>query len=101
MIKNIQNNLILFFWFVIFSSLFIPFANSFFVNVKKLTNSLYTNNNYKNMLTKVEQENKTLSKRVRYYDSPKGLKSLIKDKLNKVEEGESLIKFDDSNKKLN
>lgn len=81
------------FWSVFFALLFIPLTNSFVVNLKKLVSSITTNSAYKELLSKLNTEKKDLDHKVRYYESKDGLKSLIKDRLNKVEDGELLIRL--------
>ena len=85
------------FWFVIFSLLFIPIVNSFIVNLNKLVKSVLANNYYKTNLYKLYNDNELLRKKVKFYKSPQGIRTLVKERLNKVEEGEIVIKFDDNN----
>lgn len=92
-----MKNLKSFYWFIIFSMLFIPISNSFVVNIKKLIKSLIANNSYNKLHTELSAENNKLFNKLKYYESSEGLKSLVKDRLNKVEDGELLIKFKDKN----
>lgn len=87
----------IFYWFIIFSMLFVPVSNSFIVNIKKLVKSLIANNSYNKLHNDLSAENNKLISKLKYYESPEGLKSLVKDRLNKVEDGELLIKFKDKN----
>lgn len=96
----IVKNWKLLYWLIIFSLLFIPISNSFFVSISKLVKSVIANNEYKKILSELYDENKELSNKVKYYKSSQGLKNLIKDRLDKVEEGELLIKFNEQNKIL-
>ena len=82
-----------FYWLIIFSLLFIPITNSFIVSIKKLVKSVIAYNEYKKLVNGLVNENKSLTNKVKYYESSQGLKCLIKDRLNKVEDGELLIKI--------
>ncbi len=84
------------FWMIFFLLLFMPITKSFFVNINKLVKSVRANTEYKKMLIDLDSENKKLKNKVRYYKTNRGMKTLIKERLNKVEEGEVLIKFDES-----
>ena len=99
MLKN--NDLKVLYWLIIFSLLFIPITNSFFVSIKKLIRNLVANSEYTMMLNQLDNENKELTDRIKSYKTSQGLKTLIKDRLNKVEKGELLIKFDDKNGTVN
>lgn len=90
----------LFYWFIVFSLLLIPITNSFFVNIAKLIRSIKSNGEYEIVFKDLKDENKKLTNKLRYYNSTSGLKVLIKDRLNQVEEGEVLIKFGKPNKNL-
>ncbi len=90
----------LLFWTLIFSLLFFPISNSFFVNVNKLVKSVIANKEYKEMLIDLDSENKVLKNKVRYYNTSQGIKTLIKERLNKVEDGEVLIKFNDGSSNI-
>ncbi len=81
------------FWVIILGLFLVPLCNSLLININKLFVSVSANNQYKVMLNKLDEENTKLSDKVRYYKSLEGTKALIKDRLNKVEEGESIIKF--------
>lgn len=83
------------YWLVIFSLLFIPISNSFFVVIKKTIKSVISYKNYKSTLNELKHESEMLSNEVKYYKSSQGIKSLVKERLNKVEEGELLIKLDE------
>ena len=85
----------LIFWFVFFILLFLPVSNTFFVNISKFIKSLITNTEYKQVLNKLNDENSKLSSKYEYYKSSEGLKMLIKDKLNKVHDGELIIRYTD------
>lgn len=96
---NIQEerlDLKLVFWMLVFSLLFLPIANSFFVNINKLVKSVIANKEYKEMLIDLDTDNKRLKNKVKYYKTSQGVKTLIKERLNKVEDGEVLIKFDNA-----
>lgn len=92
MSKNTKNPKTIF-WFVIFALFLIPVSNSFLVNVSKIVNSVIINNQYKSVLSELYKKNDKLTNKVRYYETLHGLRTLIKDRLNKVEDGEILIKF--------
>ena len=87
------------YWFIIFTLLFVPITHSFFINVKNMASTLAVNNEYKMLLCKLNDENSNLSNKVNYYKTSEGIKALIKDRLNKVEEGELIIKFNEKNNK--
>lgn len=89
------------FWMLIFSLFFLPIANSFFVNINKLVKSVIANKEYKEMLIDLDSDNKRLRNKVKYYKTSQGVKTLIKERLNKVEDGEVLIKFDDTKSGIN
>ena len=90
---DLRANLKTLYWFIIFTLLFVPVTHSFFVNIKNMTNSMTMNNEYKMLLRKLNDENSKLSNKVNYYNTSDGIKALIKDRLNKVESGEVIIKF--------
>ncbi len=81
------------FWAVFFCLLFIPITNTFFVNLSKLIKCFINNHIYKNSLNELIGENNNLKGKVRYYKTTDGFKSLIKERLEKVDEGEILIKY--------
>jgi hypothetical protein len=83
------------FWMLIFLLFLLPITNSFFVNINKLVKSVIANKEYKKMLVDLDYDNKKLKNKVRYYKTSHGIKTLIKERLNKVEDGELLIKFDE------
>lgn len=83
------------YWIVIFMLLLIPLGNSVLSSTKNLTKSISVNHKRKILLEKLVKENNKINRKVTYYMSSDGQKSLVKEKLNKVEDGELLIKFDD------
>lgn len=91
--ENINRRLL--FWLVIFTLLLLPLVNSVFVSVKKLLKGFVAYNEYKKMVYELNEENKTLSNQLKYYKSDEGFKNLIKNKLNRVEKGELLIKVEE------
>lgn len=82
------------YWFIIFSLLLIPITNSFFIGVKRLVQSFVINYERKGAVSKLTNENQEIRNKIEYYKSSKGIKTLVKDRLNKVDEGEIIIKFD-------
>ncbi|MBI3589914.1 MAG: hypothetical protein HY094_00875 [Candidatus Melainabacteria bacterium] len=86
------------YWFVVFVLLFIPLTHSFFIDLKKLIKSVITYGEYKSLFNNLALENKQLSGKVKYYKTHSGIKNLIKERLNKVEDGELIIKFTDKGK---
>lgn len=90
--KNVRD-LRFIFWIIILLLLFIPVTNSFLVNIKHLLSTSVSNNEYKELISKLTAEKRDLDHKVKYYESKDGLKTLIKERLNKVEEGELLIKL--------
>lgn len=87
----------LLYWGIIFSLLFIPVLNSLCVNLKLLIASSIASGEYKLMLSKLQVDNKRLVDKVKVYKTEEGLKTYVKESLNKVEEGELLIKYNDKN----
>ena len=83
------------FWTAFFCLLFIPITNTFFVNLSKLIKCFINNYIYKSSLNELIGENNNLKTKVRYYKTTSGFKSLIKERLEKVDEGEILIKYSD------
>ena len=83
------------FWVVFFCLLFIPITNTFFVSLSKLIKSFINNYAYKSSLNELIGENDYLKSKVRYYKTTAGVKSLIKERLEKVDDGEILIKYSD------
>ncbi|MBI1859267.1 MAG: hypothetical protein HYR97_09180 [Candidatus Melainabacteria bacterium] len=81
------------YWYLVFSLLLIPVTNSFFVGLKKVISTFRLNIKHKNFITSVYDENKKLGDKVKYYRSTEGKMALVKDKLNRVETGEYIIKF--------
>jgi hypothetical protein len=73
--------------------LFIPITNTFFVNLSKLVKCFVNNYRYKSSLNELIGENNNLKSKVRYYKTTDGFKSLIKERLEKVNDGEILIKY--------
>ena len=84
---------IFYFWLCIFSLLLLPVTNSFIVNLRKTVSCVYDNKRLKYLENSLSRENSNLSEQLRYYKSSQGIKALAKDRLNKVEEGEILIKY--------
>ncbi len=87
----------LLYWGIIFSLLFVPVLNSLCVNLKLLIGSSIASSEYKLMLSKLQVDNKRLVDKVKVYKTEEGLKTYVKESLNKVEEGELLIKYNDKN----
>lgn len=81
------------YWLIIISLLLVPFTKSFIIGIQKVINSIVENTEYKSSLTVLNEENKKLKNKVMYYKSEKGTKALVKDRLNKVEDGEYIIKY--------
>ena len=81
------------FWVAFFGLLFIPITNTFFVNLGKLVKCFINNYIYKSSLNELIGENNNLQNKVRYYKTTAGLKSLVKERLEKVDDGEILIKY--------
>ena len=75
-----------------------PVANGFCINVGKIIKSIHANNDYRSVLSNLCNENMELTAKLKYFKSSQGMKILIKDRLNMVEKGELLIKFNDSKK---
>lgn len=84
-----------YYWYLIFVLLFVPLTNSFVTNLQKMVKSVITYNQYKSLRQELFNENMELNSKLEYYKTPVGIKSLIKDRLNKVEEGEVIVKFKD------
>ena len=83
------------FWVLFFGLLFIPITNTFFVNLSKIIKCFINNYTYKSSLSELIGENNKLKSKVRYYKTMAGFKSLIKERLEKVDDGEILIKYSD------
>ena len=83
------------FWAVFFCLLFAPITNTFFVNLSKIIKCFINNYIYKSTLNELIGENNNLKSKVRYYKTTSGFKSLIKERLEKVDDGEILIKYSD------
>ena len=83
------------FWVLFFALLFIPITNTFFVNLSKIINCFINNHTYKSSLNELVGENNSLQSKVRYYKTSDGFKSLTKERLEKVDDGEILIKYSD------
>ena len=83
------------FWTVFVCLLFVPITNTFFVSLSKLIKSFINNYTYKSSLNELIGENNYLKSKVRYYKTTAGVKALIKDRLEKVDDGEILIKYSD------
>ncbi len=97
--KNLRK-WILYYWFLILCLLFLPITNSFLVNLKKVVKSVINYNEYNVLLDKVIGENRNLNNKVEFYNTSSGIKSLVKERLNKVEDSELIIKFNDKRKML-
>ncbi len=80
---------------VFFGLVFIPITNTFFVNLSKIIKCFMNNYTYKSSLSELIGENNNLQSKVRYYKTTAGFKSLIKERLEKVDDGEILIKYSD------
>ena len=89
------------FWFTVFILFLVPLVNSFCVNLREIIHSLVINNQYKGMLDKLYLENEKLSHKMEYYKTNEGIKTLIKERLDKVEEGEYLVRFRESKQSMN
>jgi hypothetical protein len=72
-----------------------PTINSFFVNSKNVIKSYRVNTDRKELLKRLSDENRRLDRKLDFYKSKEGQKSLIKEKLHRVEEGEVIIKLED------
>ncbi len=83
------------FWALFFCLLFIPITNTFIVNLSKLVRCFINNYAYKSSLHQLIGENNTLKNKVNYYRTKDGYKSLIKERLEKLDDGEILIKYSD------
>ena len=81
------------FWALFFSLLLIPITNTFFVNLSKLFKCFINNYTYKSSLHYLMGENNNLINKVNYYKTCDGFKALIKERLEKVDDGEILIKY--------
>ena len=81
------------FWVVFFCLLFIPITNTFFVNLSRVIKCFINNYMYKSSLSELISENNNLKNKVRYYNTTAGFKSLVKERLEKVDDGEILIKY--------
>ena len=81
------------FWAIFFCLLFTPITNTFFVNLSKIIKCFINNYIYKSTLNELIGENNSLKSKVRYYKTTSGFKSLIKERLEKVDDGEILIKY--------
>lgn len=88
-----------YYWFLIFALLFFPLSKSFIVNMEKIIKSMLTYNQCKSLVGDLSAQNQNLSDKVEYYKSTKGIKSLIKERLNKVEEGEIIVRYSQMSKK--
>lgn len=82
-----------YFWYFIFILFLFPVVNSFFVNVAKLVSSIGFYAKYNKVQADLFVENDKLSRKLMYYKSSQGQKSLTKARLHKVEDGEILIRF--------
>ena len=93
-----RNSLQFYFWLIFLCLLFVPITNSFVVNIKKLCLSCNDNNKFQQVQNTLISENKKLIHKLKYYKTVQGLKTLAKERLNKVEDRELLIKFNDNGK---
>lgn len=84
-----------YYWCFIVTLLIFPITNSFFIGLTKLVKLAMINNQYKSLVDHLSNENETLQSKVEYYMTASGIKSLIKERLNKVEDGEVIVKFKD------
>lgn len=91
------NNWKRYFWIFIVLLLIVPVTNSLFVNLKKITSVLSDYSRHKFLLNALEMQNERLSNKLKFYKTEHGMKTLIKERLNKVEEGELIIRFRDNN----
>ena len=87
----------LIYWLIIFSLFFLPVCNSMFVNLITLVNSSYSSGEYKQVLSRLSDDNKKLTNKVKHYKTADGLTNYLKESLDKVEDGELLIKYNDKN----
>ena len=83
------------FWIAFFGLLFIPITNTFFVNLTNVIKCFVNNYAYKSSLSELIGENNNLKSKVGYYKTTAGFKSLTKGRLEKVDDGEILIKYSD------
>ncbi|GEM_PF-2906451 len=88
-----------YYWFLIFTLLFFPLSKSFIVNMEKAIKSMLTYNQCKSLVDDLSVQNQKLSDKVEYYKTTKGIKSLIKERLNKVEDGEIIVRYSQMSKK--
>lgn len=91
---NKEKNWKKYYWYFIFVLFFLPLCNSFFVSLNKIVKSVINYSEYNNIHNKLLTENENLGNRIEYYKTPGGIKNLIKERLEKVEKDELLIKFD-------
>lgn len=72
-------------------------VKSFVVNLKNVVNSMRENKLRKEVVIKLKEDNQELYKKLKHYQSEEGIKSLVKDKLYRVEKDELIIKYDHGN----
>ncbi len=89
-----------YYWYIIFTLFLLPVFNSFFVNLNKIVKSVIAYNEYNALLGKLLNDNDKLVNKVEYYKTSMGIKNLVKERLEKVEDGEVIIKFTDPPKML-
>ena len=97
---NKTKNWKFYYWLLVFTLFLFPITKSFFVNLKNIFESVNSYKNYTSLLKELTNENEKLDSKVEYYKTFQGVKALVKDRLNKVEDGEVIIKFDDASKHL-
>ena len=91
MLNSINNKFL--FWLIFLSLLFAPIAKSFFVNCTVLVKTFVFNYQCKNSVNELLAENNSLKNKVKYYMTTTGYKALIKERLEKLDKGEVLIKY--------
>lgn len=83
----------LIYWLVIFSLFLLPSSKSMLINLITLVNSLSSSCEYKRILSELNTDNKKLVNKVKHYKTKEGLNTYLKESLEKVEDGELLIKY--------
>ena len=86
-------NKIKLFWTIFWVLLLAPVTKSFFINVNLMIKGYVINNQYVNLFQEILAENNNLKNKVKYYSTPNGYRSLIKERLEKLDDGEILIKY--------
>lgn len=84
------------FWLIFLILLFPCVFKSFVVNINKVTTSIKTYNDYRLLINDLNKENHKLEKDISYYSSKEGIKTLVKEQLYRVENGESIYRFKQS-----